>query len=83
MSGFSVNVGKSQITQTSKVRDLGVIFDQFSTLMILLLRLYIGNIIHFLSLDSYHTNIHALISCRLDYRDSIMYNVPKNKTVRL
>ena len=28
-SGLSVNVGESMITQSSKVRDLGVIFDQF------------------------------------------------------
>ena len=29
LSGLSVNVGKSQITQSLKVRDLGVTFDQF------------------------------------------------------
>ena len=29
LSGLSVNVGEIMITQTSKVRDLGVIFDQF------------------------------------------------------
>ena len=29
LSGVSVNVGESMITQSSKVRDLGVIFDQF------------------------------------------------------
>ena len=29
LSGLSVNVGKSMITQSSKVRDLGIIFDQF------------------------------------------------------
>ena len=34
LSGLSVNVGKSMITQSSKVRDLGFIF---STLMILLI----------------------------------------------
>ena len=28
LSGLSVNVGESQITQSLKVRDLGVIFDQ-------------------------------------------------------
>ena len=37
LSGLSVNVGESQITQSLKVRDLGVTFDQFSTLMIILL----------------------------------------------
>ena len=29
LSGLSINVGESMITQSSKVRDLGVIFDQF------------------------------------------------------
>ena len=29
LSGLSVNLGESMITQSSKVRDLGVIFDQF------------------------------------------------------
>ena len=37
LSGLSVNVGESIITQSSKVRDLGVIFDHFSTLIIILL----------------------------------------------
>ena len=45
MSGLSVNVGESEITQSSKVRDLGVTFDQnFSTLMIILL-LYVEALI--------------------------------------
>ena len=29
LSGLSVNVGESEITQSSKVRDLGVTFDKF------------------------------------------------------
>ena len=29
LSGLSVNVGESMISQSSKVRDLGVILDQF------------------------------------------------------
>ena len=29
LSGLSVNIGESMITQSSRVRDLGVIFDQF------------------------------------------------------
>ena len=80
------------ITQSSKVRDLGVIFDQFlnfddhitaickSTLF------HIRNIDKIRNLLSYNacsTIIHALISCRLDYCNSILYNVPKSKTDRL
>ena len=37
LSGLSVNVGESQITQSLKVRDLGLHSTNFSTLMIILL----------------------------------------------
>ena len=36
LSGLSVNVGESMITQSSKVKDLGVIFDQFLNFILLL-----------------------------------------------
>ena len=36
-----------------------------------------------LSYDAISTIIHALISCLLDYFNSINYNVPGNKTDRL
>ena len=38
------------------------------------------------NLLSYHacsTIIHALVSCRLDYCNSLLYNVPMHKTDRL
>ena len=38
---------------------------------------------NFLSYDACSTIIHALISCRLDYCNSILYNVLKSKTDRL
>ena len=76
LSGLSVNIGESQITQSLKVRDLGVIFNQF-------LNFYdhitdvcrstyfhirnIGKIWNLLSYNACSTIIHALISCRLDY----------------
>ena len=40
----------------------------------------IGKIRNLLSYDACSTIIHALISCRLDYCNSILYNVPKSKT---
>ena len=40
LSGLSVNVGESQITQSLKVRDLGVTFNPFSYVMIIL-QLYV------------------------------------------
>ena len=54
LSGLSVNVGESQITQSLKVRDVAC-----------------------------STIIHALISCRLDYCNFLLYNVPAHKTDRL
>ena len=43
----------------------------------------IGKMRNLLSYDACSTIIHALISCRLDYCNSILYNVPKSKTDRL
>ena len=36
-----------------------------------------------LSYEACSTIIHALISCRFDYYNYIMYNVPRSKTDRL
>ena len=36
LSGLSVNVGESMITQSSKVRDLGVIYDYIYSIILLL-----------------------------------------------
>ena len=74
------------------MRDLGVIFDQFLnfddhiTGMCRSTHFHIrniGQIRNLLSYDACSTIIHALISCRLDYCNSILYNVPKCKTDRL
>ena len=87
VSGLSVNFGESMITQSSKVRDLRVIFDQFlnfddhitgrST------HFHIRNIgknKNLLSYDVCSTIIHALICCRLNYFNYILYSVPRSKT---
>ena len=88
LSGLSVNVGESIITQLSKVRDLGVIFDQFLNFDDHITAICrnthfhnrnIGKIRNLLSFDACSTIIHALICCRLDYCNSILYNVPKSK----
>ena len=66
LSGLSVNVGESQITQSLKVRDLGVTFDQFlnfddhrSTYFHIT---NIGKIRNLLSYNACSTIINALIS---------------------
>ena len=72
LSGLSVNVGESMITQSSKVRDLRVIFDQFLnfddhiTVICRSTHFHIrniGKIRNLLSYDACSTIIHALISC--------------------
>ena len=92
LNGLSVNVDKSRITQSSKMRDLGVIFDQFLNFDDHITAIYrnthfhirnIGKIRNLLSYDACSTISHALISCRLDYCNSILYNGPKSKTDRL
>ena len=76
LSGLSVNVGESMITQSSKVRDLGVIFDQFLNFDDHITAICrsthfhirnIGKIRNLLSYDACSTIIHALIICLLDY----------------
>ena len=92
LSSLSVNVGESMITQSSKVRDLGVIFDKFLniddhiTAICRCTHFHISNtgkIRNLLSYDDCSTIIHALISCRLDYCNSVLYNVPRSKMDRL
>ena len=88
LSGLSVNVSESQITQSLKVRDLVSHSTNFSTLMIILLlyveaHIFILEIRNLLSYNACSIIIHALISCRLDYCNSLLYNVPTHKTDRL
>ena len=80
LSGLSVNVGESQITQSLKGRDLGVtfdiyLFDDHITAICRSTYFYIRNIGKIRNLLSYNacsTIIHVLISCRLDYFNSLL-----------
>ena len=87
-----VNVGKRQIAQSLKVRGLGVTFVQFHNFddhITAICRstyfhiINIGKIRNLLSYNACSTIIHALISCRLDYCNSLLYNVPTHKTDHL
>ena len=89
LSGLSVNVGESQITQSLKVTDLGITLDQFLNFddhfTAICRSTYfhirnIGKIRNLLSYNACSTVIHALISCRLDYCNSLLYNFPTHKT---
>ena len=71
------------------MRDLGVTFDQFLNfddhITVICRSTYfhirnIGKIRNLLSYNACSTIIHALISCRLDYCNSLLYNIPTHKT---
>ena len=89
---MSVYVGDSIIQQSSKVRDLVVIFDQFLSVDDYISSIYrsthfhlrnIGRIRHLLSHHATAQRIHALISTCLDYCNSVLYNLPKSSILRL
>ena len=91
LSGLSVNVSESQITQSLQVRDLSVTFDLFLNfddhITAICRSTYfniknIGKIRNFLSCNACSTIIHVLISCRLDYCNSLLY-IHTHKTDRL
>ena len=92
LSSLSVSVGDSVIAQSSKVRDLGVIFGQFRNVDDYFSGVCrsthfhlrnIGKIRHLLSYDACAKLIHAFISMRLDYCNSLLYNLPKSSIERL
>ena len=89
LSGLSVYFSASQITQSLKVRDLWVTFDQFLnfddhiTAICRSTYFHIRKIKNILSYNACSTIIHTLISCRLDYCNSLLYNVHTHKTDRL
>ena len=91
MSSLSVYVGDSIIQQSSKVRDLGVIFDQFLSFDDYFCSVCrsthfhlrnIGRILHLLSHHATAQLIHALILTRPDYCISVLYNLPKSSILR-
>ena len=92
LSGVSISVGDSQISSSPKVRDLGVIFDNCLSLDAHISNICrsthfhlrnIGRIRTLLTFDATAQLIHALITTRLDFCNSILYNLPNNKIERL
>ena len=92
LSGLSVIVGASIIQQFSNVMYVGIIFDQFLSFDAYISSVcrsthyHLRNICrirHALSQNATAQLIHALISIRLDYCNSILYNIPKNSILRI
>ena len=92
LSDMSVNVGGNVIKPSEKVRDLGVILDQtlsFDDHISTICQSAhfhirnIGRIRNLLSFDACATLIHALIGSRLEYCNSLLYNIADAKVERL
>ena len=90
LSDLSVSVG--DISPSSKVRDLSVVFDQYLTFHDHISGICesthfhlrgIGRIQNLLTFDATAQLIHALITSRLDFCNSILYNLPNKQIERL
>ena len=82
LSDLSISVGDSQEFPSSEVRDLGVVFDQYLTFRDHISGICrstnfhlrsIGRIRNLLTFDATAQLIHALITTRLDFCNSILY----------
>ena len=92
LNDLSVSVRDMQVSPSSKVRDLGVIFYQYLTFHDhisgickynhFLLR-GIGRIRNLLTFDATAQLIRALVTSRLDVYNSILYNLPNKQIERL
>ena len=81
-----------QVSPSSKVRDLGVVFDKYLTFHDHISGICksthfhlrgIGRIRNLLTFDATTQLIHALITSRLDFCNSILYNLPNKQIDRL
>ena len=91
LSDLSVSVGNMQVSPSSKVRDLSFL-TSISLFMIILVvfaslltfHLHgIGRIRNLLTFDATAQLIHALITSRLDFCNSILYKLPNKQIERL
>ena len=75
MSNLSISVGDSQVFPSSKVRDLGVVFDQYLTFHDHISGICKSTYFHFhlLTFNATAQLIHALITTRLYFCNSIYF----------
>ena len=92
LNGLSVSVGDMQVSPSSKVRDLCVVFDQYLTFhdhisgICKSTHFYLRGIRRIPNLLTFYATaqlIHGLITSRLDFCNSILYNLPNKQIERL
>ena len=89
---ISINVGDQTINTTQSVRNLGVIFDHLlnmnehinSVTRIANMYMYnLARIRNYLTTSAAQTLVHAAITSRLDYANSLLYGLPKGRIKNL
>ena len=85
LSYLPVRVGDMQVSPSSKVRDLGVVFDQYLTFHDHISGICKSTHFHLHGIGRIQTVTaqltHALITSHLDYCNSILYNLPNKQIV--
>ena len=92
LSDVSISVGDTQVSPSSLVRDLDVVFDQYLTFHGHISGICksthfhlrgIGRIRNLLTYNATAQLIHALITSCFNFRKSIIYNLPNNQAARM
>ena len=92
LNGLSVSVGDMQVSPSSKVRDIGVVFDQYLTFHDHISGICKSTNFHLrgirrsrnlLIFDATAQLIDALITSRFDFYNRILYNHPNKQIERL
>ena len=92
MSDLSVSVGDMQVSPSSKMRDLGVVFNKYLPFHDHISGICksthfhlrgIGRVQNLLTFYATAQLIHALITSRLDFCNSILYNLTNKQIERL
>ena len=87
-----VQIGDSEVTISTNARNIGVIFDQHLNMNAHITAVIKSCMIHLLNIarirpyidqPSCETLIHALISSRIDYENSLLYGLPRGQIDRL
>ena len=92
LSNITITVGEQKQLQSSSIRDLGLIYDQHLNMSqhvhsVCRTGYYhlsnIGRIRWYLTLDATKTPVHALVTSRLDYCNSLLYGLPTNHLAKM